>query len=104
MSADALANVAAQWVNQKSGHKKLVHFLSHQYTDEGLSWQALKGKDACAAQAILESDAYDAFLVSVKLTEERDEECDEVLGCNLQAHGWLPQFYLSVTSAFPQLR
>jgi hypothetical protein len=52
----AVAEVLREWVTDKSTEapRKLVVTLEHQYTQEGLAWDALKGVDRSRAQILLE--------------------------------------------------
>ena len=91
-ASDAFAELGTSWSTGgfMRAPNKLIYFLKHRYTRSGLSWAALKGMDAVVAQALVQSAAFDLYLVSTKLTELGDDECDGVDESEFEVEGWIP--------------
>eukprot|EP00976_Prorocentrum_cordatum_P049556 999829-Prorocentrum_minimum.AAC.7 len=87
----ALRQVASTWGD---GCLKVAHMLEHKYSEDGLTWDNLKGADATVVTALRDSDAYDLQLVNIKFTENGDDGDDyyggkpEIHDSFLEVNGW----------------
>lgn len=72
-AAEALQGAAEAWGKAHKPELFRLTMLDHQYSEDGLDWDALKGEDAATLQALRDSECFDLQLITVKLTEHGDD-------------------------------
>ena len=79
-AADSFQQLAQDWTGDgmvdgstPPPPDKMVYFLAHEYTQDGLSWETLKGEDAAVCLPLQDAGAYDLVLCRLEITERGDE-------------------------------
>ena len=70
---------------------RILFTLSHEYTEQGLAWDKLKGSDDTMGRVLSScGDLFDLFLCQLKVEESGDED-GSVYGRSLKLDGWIPE-------------
>ena len=95
LAASAIQEFAQRWVNNpeyfsSAVPNKLCYFLEHSYTDAQCGWSDLKGADSTMIDALVQSNVFDLFLVSVTNTENGDDDSGDIGDQEIEYTNWKP--------------